>query len=248
MEEETEQREAAIARLKRDLLALSRKTARGFRATNAEKQSARQLLFDLARYFDPTKVQPARPYYNKNSNSNGSSSSEEKEKLSLQGKWELVFTDAPDITSLEQNNLAQLGRIGQECEAPYIKNVIEWKPPSWARNLPLVGGGSNDRVLQKVVTQGTADPARPATVQLKVAGLQIEAAPVADPNRNDNTAGRGLIANLLQQRPVDLVNPNSALPFGTFEVLYLDDTMRATRTGQNFVAVNTRLTADEAWF
>jgi len=57
-----------------------------------------------------------------------------------------------------------------------------------------------------------------------------------------------LIANLLKQRPVDLVNPNSALPFGTFEVLYLDDTMRATQTGQNFVAVNTRLTADEAWF
>lgn len=255
-EEESEQ----IARTKQELLDLSRETARGFRATNAQRRRARQLIFEqLAPSFDAGAVEPARAYYkNKNAAMNGGD--DDKEKLSLQGKWELVYTDAPDITSLDQNSLATLGRIGQESEAPFIKNVIEWKPPSWAANLPFSGviDGDNNRVLQKVVTKGTADPARPAAVDLQVAGLQIETA-TNDEEEDVNTTTtslteavrrKGLVAGLLQQRPVNLVNPDNALPFGTFEVVYLDETLRVTRTGQDFIAVNRRLRdgEDEVWF
>ena len=37
------------------------------------------------------------------------------------------------------------------------------------------------------------------------------------------------------------------LRFGTFEILYLDEEMRIIRTGQNYLAVNTRIRDDE-WF
>ena len=268
------QQQNEIARIQQDLLDLSQQTSRGFKATDSEKRRARQLISDLARYFDASKVQPVRAYY-KNLPLDGSSNSEPTKRLSLEGKWELVFTDAPDITSLDQNNLAQLGRIGQECQAPYIKNVIEWSRPAWANNLPsvLTGTDADARILQKVVTLATASPQQPATVQLQVAGLQIATAKDDDdddeagtdhdstttstttknddPNRwllPDAVRRKGWIAGLFQERPIDWVNPNRPLPFGKFEVLYLDETWRVTRTGQNHIAVNLRLPNDEAWF
>jgi hypothetical protein len=51
-----------------------------------------------------------------------------------------------------------------------------------------------------------------------------------------------------QLPPLDLSNGLFTLPFGRFQILYLDDELRIVRTGQNFVAVNRRLNASEEWF
>ena len=44
---------------------------------------------------------------------------------------------------------AKLGRIGQECSPPFIKNIIEWKRPEWAKRLPF-SGADDSRVMQKL--------------------------------------------------------------------------------------------------
>jgi len=241
-----------VAQIQRDLMDLAEHTQRGFRATQQEKRRARDLILELARYNDAK--EPARAYYrDENSSEQDNNNLQEP---SLTGKWELIYTDAPDITSLDQNRLADLGRIGQECQPPFIKNVIEWKRPDWAASLPFAGSTSETpRILLKVVTQATADPSQPTAVNLKVAGLSLEAAPNQDDDKNNNNmiARKGLLAGLLQQRPLESpINTNAAallLPFGNFEVLYLDDTLRVTRTGQNHMGVNRRVCSDdEAWF
>jgi hypothetical protein len=163
---------ALVSNLKRELMQLSRDTDRGVDATASQVARARTLIDELARY-NPTR-EPARPYYRdaiyESNNINAPS---------LAGTWTLVWTDAPDITSLKRNSLAQLGRIGQECAPPFIKNVIEWNPPSWTRGLPGSGWSSDTseankpRILQKVVTEATASPQQPNQVQLQVAGLEV---------------------------------------------------------------------------
>ena len=67
---------------------------------------------------------------------------------------------------------AKLGRIGQECSPPFIKNVIEWKRPDWASSLPFSGTKSS-RVLQKVCCKGSSNPSKPAVVDLKLVGLEF---------------------------------------------------------------------------
>jgi hypothetical protein len=128
-----------------------------------------------------------------------------------------------------------LGRIGQECSPPYIKNVIEWKRPDWASSLPLSGSDS-DRVLQKVCCKGSANKNKPSTVDLKLVGLEI----TGDENGNSNGGPAALFRNF----PVELEGPLS-LTFGKFDILYLDDDMRITRTYQGYTAINVR--GDE-WF
>jgi hypothetical protein len=133
--------------LKSELVALAERLNRGFQATQTQRGQVKDLIFQLAA-LNPTS-EPASPYYE------GISSSYKESNNTLSGKWTLVYTDAPDITGLDTSrnpfSTAQLGRIGQECNPPYIKNVIEWKRPEWAKNLPL-SGGDESRVLQKVVT------------------------------------------------------------------------------------------------
>ena len=233
--------------LKQELMRWSEQTERGFRATSSEQGTVKDIIFELAKY-NPTES-PATAYYE-----NGMASN----RTSLAGKWTLIFTDAPDITGLESNNpFVELGRIGQECEPPTIANVIEWKAPEWVDNSPLVPSflkgqqNANDRrIIQKVVTQGKASPRNPSLVNLDVAGLKVEASKRESSGTGfqESIEQRGLIAGLLEQRPLDLQGPLKA-PFGTFEIIYLDDTMRITRTGQNFFAVNRRIQdGDEEWF
>ena len=214
--------------LKQELVTWGTKTKRGFQASRKERQQVRKVIDKLAQ-LNPT-PEPAAAYY---------TTADSNVTVSLQGKWTLLYTDAPDITSLENPNpLVELGRIGQECNPPTIANVIEWKAPAWTQSNPLVG--ENARLLQKVVTQGKADPSRPAKVQLDIAGLQIQAPTTSDSSNP--------LLSLLKSRPVDLRGPWQ-LPFGEFELLYLDDHFRVTRTGQNYIAVNQRIPSDEEpWF
>lgn len=238
-------------KLKEELLSLASSTKRGFSASRSERKKAKDLIYDLAGY-NPTK-EPAAAFYTDNEAEGVVSGP------TLAGKWTLAYTDAPDITTLDAGPLAaaKLGRIGQECSPPFIKNVIEWRRPDWAKSLPL-SGTDESRVLQKVCTEAVAAPDNPAVVDLKLVGLDLfgfggdssdmkideegkkEERTVADNIRED-----GIPAGLLESNPVELRGQLKA-PFGQFEILYLDEEMRIIKTGQNYLAVNVR--DDEEWF
>ncbi|EED92207.1 predicted protein [Thalassiosira pseudonana CCMP1335] len=239
--------------LKNDLISLAQATRRGFSASRADREKAWQIVDGLST-FNPTK-EPASAYYNENTSSS-STNINSSPPPSLAGKWTLIYTDAPDINSLDTTGnpfaTAQLGRIGQECNPPSIKNVIEWKRPDW---LPLslpFSGGEGSRVLQKVCCEGSATLDEPAVVELKLVGLELEGDDDTTNNSNNNGDDRNnkLLngpAGFLENFPVKLQGPLVA-PFGKFEILYLDGTMRITRTHQGFTAVNVREDKESKWF
>ena len=249
--------------LKDDIRDLAQRTKRGFQASSKDRQRAKELITGLSKY-NPTS-NPASPYYD-----NAAVSSSTSTKATLSGKWTLIYTDAPDITGLDTSNnpfaTAVLGRIGQECIPPYIKNVIEWKRPTWATNLPFSGrpsstDGDEPRILQKVVTSASSNPNKdPFKVDLKVAGFELTTAfddNVVDSSSssskgNAGIASRidtlGLLPGLLSWNPIDIKGPVNP-PFGQFEILYLDDDFRMIRTYQGYYAINQRITsAEDEWF
>ena len=162
--------------------------------------------------------------------------------------------DTRDITTLDSGGPfapSKLGRIGQECSPPVIKNVIEWKKPDWATALPF-SGGDDARVLQKVCCEGVAKREDPRTVDLKIVGLDI----VGDQGETKQSSEiasdivkriQGGPAGLVGESPIEVrgfVKP----PFGKFEILYLDEQMRIIQTYQGYLAVNVRQTPGEEWF
>ena len=165
----------------------------------------------------------------------------------------MIYTDAPDITSLDSSGpfaTAKLGRIGQECNPPSIKNVIEWQRPDWAANLPFSGSESS-RVLQKVCCEGVAKSDKPTTVDLSIVGLEING---RESSSEDSSSSNGLIDSILngpsaffESNPIALSGPLTA-PFGKFDILYLDGDMRITKTYQGYYAVNTRISKEDEWF
>lgn len=252
--------DSKVSLLKEELFKIADRTNRGFNANSNDRKKCSNIISELARY-NPTK-NPAVAFYKKTA---AASNTDVSSSPSVVGKWTLVYTDAPDITSLQQNPLAQLGRIGQECSPPYIKNVIEYTKPTWATNLPF-SGDENSRILQKVVTKGSSSPDQPMKVNLVLSGLQIETDDNDDRSNESNTQEpekqtttdrfrtmtqniqkNGLPSALLQSQPVNWNGPLDA-PFGQFEILYLDDSLRIIRTGQNYIAVNIRQPKDNEWF
>jgi hypothetical protein len=164
----------------------------------------------------------------------------------------LIYSDAPDITSLDNGGpfaTAQLGRIGQECNPPSIKNVIEWQRPEWAASLPF-SGNELSRVLQKVCCEGVASSS--TTVDLSIVGLEINGRETS--SGESSSGSNGLMNSILngpsaffESNPLDLKGPLTA-PFGKFDILYLDDDMRITKTYQGYYAVNTRISKEDEWF
>ena len=258
-----------ISNLKSDLVEIADRTKRGFYASSEDKIKAKEIVESL-QLLNPTR-DPARDYFeppsissvtiaveNNNDNGNGNDN-----RIGISGKWELIYTDAPDITSLDSSrnpfSTAKLGKIGQQCDPPYIKNIIEWKRPDWAENLPF-SGSSESSILQKVVVTAIANPSKPTFVELKVAGIEVMAREDNDNNDNDSNSNssmislvdsiqkKGIPVGILSQNPIDLkgnLNP----PFGRFEILYLDNELRIIRTNQNFIAVNRRIKKKEdEWF
>ena len=243
-----------LTNLKLDLLELADRTNRGFTASAADKKRANEIVQSLQTFL--TISDPARAYYDSSSTPSGTSNND-KDKNSISGKWTLIYTDAPDIIALDTSrnpiSTAKLGRIGQECSPPYIKNVIEWVRPDWAENLPL-SGSDKSRILQKVVTSGLATPAKPTFVELQVAGLELKSGNVKEGSKFDSSdildtiQTEGLPAGILSINPIDLKGPLNP-PFGRFEILYLDQEFRAIRTSQNYLAVNRRVASkDDEWF
>lgn len=238
-------------RLKSELMDLADRTKRGFNASRDDKRKAKEIVESLQRY--QTIPDPASSYYDPSAISSITAGDYDTSNTNISGKWTLIYTDAPDITGLDTSrnpfSTAKLGRIGQECSPPYIKNVIEWVRPDWAKDLPF-SGSEDSRILQKVVTSGSATPSKPTFVDLKVAGLELMAgsSDVDSSNVAETIQSQGLPAGLLSINPVDLKGPLNP-PFGRFEILYLDEEFRAIRTSQNFLAVNRRIVNEEdEWF
>ena len=242
-------------RLKEDLLALAESTNRGFEASREEKRKAKGLVEKLAK-LNPT-AEPAASYYDDGDKKSYDADGDNISKPDLAGKWTLIYTDAPDITSLDTSNnplaTSKLGRIGQQCAPPYIKNVIEWKRPDIAKSLPFelpFSGSEDDRVLQKVVTEASAKPSDPLTVDLKIAGLEL-VGDRADEDDDDNASILSRIqagpAGIIGSTPLELRGFLTA-PFGRFKVKYLDEEFRIIETYQGFLACNVRQMPGEEWF
>jgi hypothetical protein len=239
------------------LKSLSQRTNRGFQASNDDRKTAKEIVYQLARYYNnrsPSSASPARPYYYDNDNDSNKNNDDSP---TIAGKWTLLYTDAPDIIGLDTSrnplSTAKLGRIGQDCTTPpYIKNVIEWLPPDWSNALPFSGSTSKSRILQKVVTSAVASKSKPLLVDLKVAGLEINSVTSKDESSNNNLFTRiqndGIPATIFSVIPVDLKGPLNP-PFGRFEILYVDDEFRVTRTDQNYLAANLRIqNKEDEWF
>jgi hypothetical protein len=103
--------------------------------------------------------------------------------------------------------------------------------------------------LQKVVTEGASTPADNPTVDLKLVGLEISGT-----NGSMEETNSGLINSLLngpaalfEQNPIKLQGPLKG-PFGKFDILYLDDEMRITKTYQGYYTVNVRQEKGNEWF
>ena len=257
---------AEAIRFKDDLIALAERTRRGvssrpstrlsvhstvtnnrflllssnkFSASRSDRDEAKRIISNLSKY-SPSD-EPARAYFK---------ASDASDRSTLAGKWTLVYTDAPDITSLDGGRLAtaKLGRIGQECSPPSIKNVIEWLRPDWASSLPFSGGESS-RILQKVCLEGSATEDNPKMVDLKLVGFELSGMNGSDDIVGGDNSGLNTFFNgpaaLLESNPVKLQGPLTA-PFGKFEILYLDDYMRFSKTFQGYFAVNIR--DENAWF
>jgi len=144
---------------------------------------------------------------------------------SLGGKWTLIYTDAPDIIGIPEGPFAQLDRIGQEIDARAgtIANVIEYTPSPLAAGFLSVA--QQDKLVQRVYTKYEATSA--TEVELKIQGLSFQPQRVLGLELPD-------MLRLEARGPL-------TLPFGRFEILYLDEDLRIVRTGQGWVSINSRV-------
>lgn len=170
------------SRLKKSLLELSYETKRGFFASSTQRSKAKDIIEKLGS-LNPT-LEPASSYYSKENKLEGYDI--DFDKPTITGQWTLVYTNAPDITSLDPNTnfipsilppSAKLGRIGQDCDATKstISNVIEWTRPDWVNSFIQddMKKGSNNRILQKVVCEARANPKEPNIVELELVGFEL---------------------------------------------------------------------------
>lgn len=142
--------------------------------------------------------------------------------LSVDSKWRLIYSDAPDIVG---PTAAGRGRIGQRVEATNsrIVNLVEALPPSPLQSLPFPPPS-----LQLEVTLG-AEAVSDTEVRLSLLGTS--AAP-GSPKLPFPTPSLGL----------PLLFP---LPFGSFSILYYDGDLRVIKTAQGYLGINMREQAEK---
>jgi len=168
------ERQIAAKELKEKIFNLASSTERGFECKSDQREEMNELINQLS-LLNPTS-EPAWSYYGSLSRQLHLSMNDKRddsgtEDPSLEGKWTLVYTDVPEITSLSLDplmGLAKLGRIGQEC-TPFpnytVKNVIELKRPEWAKDLPFLGTAESG-ILQKMTMRAKASPRNPGNLGL----------------------------------------------------------------------------------
>ena len=151
----------------------------------------------------------------------------------LDGDWELLYSDAPDITGLVNSGpFVRLVRIGQQIDssAMTIANVIEYAPRTW---LPLEQVGAiEDRLQQRVLLSYSVEDGG-KRCKLKVAGLALGA--------------RKLLGVSLASAPPLTLRGPLELPFGEFECVYNDGNVRVVRTAQGYYSVNRRFPPGDGW-
>ena len=250
-----------------ELSELAFQTGSGFRAAASERARMKELVDTLSA--SPTKApEPANCFYPAEVRPAPESSP-----FTLRGRWKLIYTDAPDITGLaaQAGPLGELARVGQECGEDSIANVITWQPRGYLRGeaspsssfsspferprgtaegagerfalpspppLPsfLTSLVASDALEQRVCLKATAEPSQPARVNLFVDGIDLVPKRILGVTPS-GAAGEGL----------SLRGPFSgSLPFGSFDVLYLDATLRVVRTVQGYLAINVRDERDDA--
>jgi hypothetical protein len=215
--------------LKADLLDAVQYLSMGAKAKSLDKENVKSLVDQLVAMGDGV-ADPAAAFY-----SEADCAACAAGQYSIAGRWKLVYTDSPDVLALSLNPLAGLERIGQLCDAraKTITNAIEWKPPAILSSIPFDSlpfkmpyDPLAERLEQRIVLKAKSSPSTPRRVELSVEGLDLV------PTR---VFGQTAAA-------VELRSPLAAqLPFGSFDVLYLDDSLRIVKTVQGgFIAVNVR--------
>jgi retinol dehydrogenase-14 len=148
----------------------------------------------------------------------------------LDGRWRLIFSDAPDITSLGAGPLQEVDFIGQEYDEAKgsCENIIRYRPPDAFGSLL-----SEDRLEQRVLLSYGKKPSAqyPRRVELKVKGVKVI------PER--------VFGGLVKDLPA-LGGPGLlAVPFGAFDVLYNDGHMRIVKTSTGQYSVNVKEDAEQ---
>jgi hypothetical protein len=149
----------------------------------------------------------------------------------LDGDWELLYSDAPDIVGLQNAGpLLRLNRIGQSIDATAgtIDNVIEYGPAAW-----VPGAGEDDTFQQRVLLTYEVDAESGRKCSLKIAGVAFKPGQLAGIN--------------LASAPPLTVKGLLTLPFGDFECVYNDGSLRVVRTLQGYWSVNRRMPEGNGW-
>jgi len=179
---------------------------RGFKATREQRAKVEAIIDELV----PTNSDPAPA----------------ETLLKEDSKWELLYSDAPDIVGPGRGNGLGLspsnGDIGQEFNATEgtITNLVELRPPGALSSLLP----KDSLLLQVVISARAVSPTR---IGMKVKGTRAVPRNFA-----------GVDVSRLPPLKVDLpFNP----PFGEFEVLFCDGDIRVVKTGQGYLGVNRRV-------
>ena len=201
---------------------------RGFKATIAQRRSVNELLKKLAGCDSPRG-------------------------MPIDGDWELAYTDAPDILTLNGGPLATLSRIGQQIDEgeKTIANVLEYRPASWLAS--LASDITKDSLQQRILLTYEVDGSRCDRAHPAARPSRDLARPLPPAARyNLKILGAGFNAQRLAgidvsaAPPLRLQGPLAA-PFGQFELLYNDGTLRVIRTQQGYFSVNRRLDPEDGW-
>mmetsp|Transcript_25179 Transcript_25179/g.78998 ORF Transcript_25179/g.78998 Transcript_25179/m.78998 type:complete len:271 (-) Transcript_25179:1705-2517(-) len=197
-------RQRRVAEAKAALLEATEPLSMGFKSTREQRKDVKALIEALA-----------------------SAGGDQLDVETLDGQWELVFSDAPDILGIRGGPLSKLEFIGQDIDAGAgtIDNVIRYSPSGLIRGTfgRVVAGLEDDRLEQRVLLRYEQDGRK---VRMTVRGTSI--AP-------ENTLG-----GRLNLRPLKLEGPLK-VPFGNFEILYNDGELRVIKTGRGNYGVNKRI-------
>ncbi|KAJ8605851.1 hypothetical protein CTAYLR_000529 [Chrysophaeum taylorii] len=171
-----------IATVKRKVLGLCAGCDRGFGASGADRANVEDAIEELCGLRDPEPLE------------------------ALRKRWRLVYTSAPDVSTLAGNPLVQLGGIYQDAtEWPRIVNVIDASPRWLSLAPPALGSAVEIIGRQKVIT--TATPKTETRVALTFE--RVEVAPL----------------RFFGAQVPDIFTLGVPLPpaSGEFDVRYLDD-------------------------
>lgn len=194
-----------IATIKQQLLTTLAPLNRGFNCKSSDRLKVKRLVRELNE-LNPT-AEPTAAF---------------RPGGSLDGKWRLIYSDAPDIITLDSGPLADVGFIGQEIstERQTITNIIQYSAPT-TLGLP------DDLTEQKVVLSGKISSSE--RISLNLCGLLVTPTKVFGQEVPGWLRFGGVFGDDLS-----LLRPY----FGHFDIWYLDDEIRIIRTNSGYIAIN----------